>query len=91
MSTIATPDGRTLPAERVEVSRATEPFATYRLEDGTVVRARMIVLSALRATGAYGTDGKPVYAFVTQQVFDVVSAPDALCRPEHTPTERGTT
>lgn len=61
----------------IEVVEATEPWSTYRLADGTTIRAKLRVHSFFRWNGHYDLEGRPVYSNQTLVDF-VVEAPDEL-------------
>lgn len=56
-----------------------EPMAIYRFDDGTVVKAKSVLMHVERIEGAFNPDGTPVYNMVWNQVLTVVS-PDEIKR-----------
>lgn len=46
-----------------------EPMGLYRLEDGTVLRVRTVLMKALFK--GYDQNGKPLYDLAMQQCIDV--------------------
>jgi hypothetical protein len=53
--------GREVEADKIPVSGMREEWNQYMLEDGTVLRVRLIVSDVLRVVGEYNSDGDPVY------------------------------
>jgi S-adenosylhomocysteine hydrolase len=68
------PKGKMVP---VDVISSKEGWSEYTLDDGSILRAKAVVLDVKRADGQYSADGSPIYvmqfAFVNQ-----VKAPDKL-------------
>jgi hypothetical protein len=62
----------------VPIITSTEKWSEIQLEDGTVLRIKPNVISAIRVNGQYDQDGNPMYAIKSSQVMAVVSAPDHL-------------
>jgi hypothetical protein len=62
----------------VGVSESTERWTEIKLDDGTALRLKPVVLEALRIDGQYDPDGNPMYALKANQVMIVVNAPDHL-------------
>lgn len=57
-------------ATPVAVVEATEPWATYKLADGTTIRAKLRVESFFVWPGQYDMHGNPVYSNQTMIVFE---------------------
>jgi hypothetical protein len=71
--------GREVEVADVPISKSTEPWSEYVLEDGSVVRFKSVATSILRVEGQYNpADGLPVYLVLSSPVVNVVSAPDNL-------------
>ena len=63
----------------VEVIESREAWSEYRLEDGTVLRVKPVMIAITRVEGAEATNGEPVYNMKSTLVTDVrgaKSAPD---------------
>ena len=60
-----------------DVISSKDGWSEYTLQDGTIIRAKAVILDVKRAIGQYSPDGNPLYilqyAFVNQ-----VKAPDEL-------------
>jgi hypothetical protein len=70
-------------ADGVEVSvrESTERWTDILLEDGTALRLKANVLSAIRIEGQYDPEGNPMYALKAGQTLTILSAPENLRRP----------
>jgi hypothetical protein len=73
--------GRQVPGEPVEFESSSEPFAQYKLADGTVAKVKVVLLEAVRVEGEYNNNGDPIYLFQFQQIIGVMVPPE-LKRPE---------
>ena len=69
------PSGKMVEGIDVAVLESTERFSETRLEDGTVIRAKVTVLSATRIDEELDEDGNPLYAIKSQNVVNVIKAP----------------
>jgi hypothetical protein len=56
-----------------------EHWNEYLLDDGTVVRMKVVAMEMVRVDGQYDADGNPVYIINSTNVTHV-SAPDELKR-----------
>jgi hypothetical protein len=63
------------------VERRTE----LRLEDGSILRIKPVVMSILRIDGQYDAQGDPMYAINAGQTMTVAHAPEHLRRPGQDP------
>ena len=68
--------GKMYPGDTVAFESTTEPFSQYTLADGTTVKAKFILLDAVRLE-AFDDNGNPVYQFQFQQILGIVP-PDSL-------------
>lgn len=62
----------------VGVSESTEKWTEIKLDDGSVLRVKPVVLGAVRIIGQYDPEGNPMYALKANQVMIVTSAPEHL-------------
>jgi hypothetical protein len=76
--TVTLPDGRKLEGAEVGVSESSEKWSEFKLDDGTTIRAKLVLISAGRVDGQWDTEGNPVYAIKSHQVITVAEAPEAL-------------
>lgn len=74
--TVQTPDGPA-EAEVIGFRSQSEDFNQYFLDDGTVLKIKMVVTEILRIEGQYDQQGNPSYLVSSQQVLSV-DAPDNL-------------
>ena len=65
-------------AIQVSVSESTERWTEVKLDDGSVLRVKPVVLGAMRIDGRYDQEGNPLYALKANQVMTVLSSPDHL-------------
>jgi hypothetical protein len=76
-TTVRLPDGRELPAIELGFQTAGEHWNEYMLDDGSVVRIKLVVTSVVRIENEYEANGAPVYVAQSTNVM-AVSAPDKL-------------
>jgi len=69
----------------VQVRESTEKWTEVTLEDGTVLRLKMIVLGAVRIDGEYDPEGNPAYALKMNPVVMTVNSDARLRRPANAP------
>jgi S-adenosylhomocysteine hydrolase len=72
--------GEVVDAIDVPIEEARERWNEYTLEDGTVVRAKINLVSASRVPDMYDATGNPMYIMNATQSFAVVEAPERLRR-----------
>lgn len=66
--------------EPVEFAVKNEPWAKYKLEDKTLLFARLIVTKIIR-TERYDPSGQPVYAWTSQNLFTTLGQKDLRGAP----------
>ena len=64
-------------ADLVDVAQANEKWSELLLEDGTVLKIKIVVKKIFRAKGLYDPMKNPVYAVESENVI-TVDAPDSL-------------
>ncbi len=74
MPKVAGPSGRLVEVVPVDFEANGEPWTTYKLSDGSVLKMRVTLKSVARLEGEFGIDGNPAYALSTDVVSRVVSA-----------------
>ena len=74
------PDGKIVDGFEVPVSESTERWTEAKLEDGSVLRLKASILSAIRITGLFDPEGNPMYALKAANAMVVAHAPDNLKR-----------
>lgn len=68
--------GRQAEATLVQSTQSNEHWNTYLLEDGSLVRMKLIATEFLRIDGEYDAEGNPVYAIKSANVTTVDAAED---------------
>ena len=71
------PGGGQGDATPIDINQANEQWNTYLLDDGSTLRAKLVVTKVVRVDNQYAPDGNPVYIFQSQNIC-VVDAPDSL-------------
>jgi len=72
------PTGETKEGVEVQIEESTERWSEFKFEDGTVLRAKIAIMSAVRVAGEYDPLGNPMYITNMTPMFTIVSAPDHL-------------
>ncbi len=67
-------------ATPVGINQSSEYFNQYFLDDGTVLRMKLVATRVLRVEGRYDQDGNPVYFVQSTNVLSA-DAPSHLRRP----------
>lgn len=65
----------------VAITEILERSSEIRLEDGSILRVKPIVLSVSRIEGRWDPEGNPLYALKGGQAMTVASAPTELKKP----------
>jgi hypothetical protein len=74
-------DGRELDAVELGFQTGGEHWNEYMLDDGSVVKIKLVVTNVVRLEGEYDPNGLPVYLAQSTNVM-AVSAPDNLRKKE---------
>jgi hypothetical protein len=69
---------REVEAANIDFEAKSEPWVTYDLSDGTVLKIRTLVTGVMRLEGEHDPAGNPLYNVSTQVVIRVVSSPKEL-------------
>ncbi len=64
-------------AEQIDFEAKAEPWASYELADGTILKFRSILTSVMRIEGEYDQSGNPIYVISSQNVVQA-NAPKKL-------------
>lgn len=73
-------NGKPMPGTIVKtVGQQGEPWTEYLLDDGTVLRLKLVLLEATRVDDAFESDGTPMYG-VKWTVVQHALSPDSLKR-----------
>jgi hypothetical protein len=62
----------------VQVEESAERWSEFKLGDGTVVRAKVTMMSAVRLDNQYDQLGNPMYVTNLTPIMVIVSVPDTL-------------
>jgi hypothetical protein len=73
--------GEEVEVDLVDVIEAKEPWAEYKLADGTELRVRFVLGAVYRARDRYTDDGDPVYITRSQNII-VAIVPEELKKGE---------
>ncbi len=73
-------NGQMADAYDVPVFDSNEKWADVTLEDGTVLRVKTVVSSAVRIEGQWDLEGNPLYMVKSSPAVAIVSVPEALRR-----------
>jgi len=74
------PDNRMVEGFEVAITESTERWTEIKLEDGSVLRVKPSVLSAIRIAEQFDQDGNPMYVLKAQNAMIVSQAPEHLKR-----------
>lgn len=73
---VAGPDGKPLDGVEVPIIESTERWTEIKLEDGSVLRVKPSVLSAIRIPGHHDQEGNPMYILKAVNAMMVAEAAD---------------
>jgi len=71
--------GEEVDAVPIDVNQANECWNQYLLEDGTVIKMKLVATRVLRIDNRYDNEGSPLYFVQSTNVMSV-NAPDDLKR-----------
>jgi hypothetical protein len=66
------PNGPETEVIDVPIQSSDEKWSEFTLEDGTIIRAKVSLLGAIRVPNVFGQDGNPVYAFKHSMTTSIV-------------------
>ena len=64
----------------VPITESTDRWTDIKLEDGSVLRMKPVVMSVMRIDNQYDQEGNPLYAIRSSNAMAVVSTPAHLRR-----------
>ena len=73
--------GRQVEAVQIDVNQSNEKWNEYLLEDGTVLKMKLVLKKVLRVDGEYDQEGNPVYVMQSTNVT-TVNVPNPLKKKE---------
>jgi len=69
--------GQMMDASVIDVQSSSEHWNQYLLEDGTVLKLKVVVTDVARIDGAYDAEGNPIYFVKSTNVLSL-SCPEGL-------------
>lgn len=69
--------GETVDATPIQVNSANEVWNSYLLEDGSVIKMKLVATGVVRIDNKYDPEGNPVYLVKSTNIASV-DAPDSL-------------
>lgn len=75
------PDGSFVEGTPIPFQTGGEHWNEYLVEDGSVLRVKLVATEVIRVDGQYDQEGNPLYVLNSTQVL-VASSPDDLRREE---------
>jgi hypothetical protein len=69
-------------ATEVGLIESVERWTELKLEDGSVLRVKPVIMTVLRIEGHYDNQGNPMYGIQGGQAMAVASAPEHLRKPQ---------
>lgn len=79
-----TPESAPRDGIEVGIKESTERWSEVTLEDGSIIRLKATVFSAIRIDDEYDPEGNPIYVLKAGQVMTIVSTPTSLQKPQAT-------
>jgi hypothetical protein len=80
-----TPTSPVMEGSEVLVAESTERWTDIRLEDGTEMRLKSTVISAIRMDDQFDPDGNPMYLLKANPAVGIINVPDRLRKPAQNP------
>lgn len=74
MPKVQAPSGRLAETVVVDFESEAEPWSTYKLSDGSVLKIRVIVKSVMRLEGEFDQGGNPLYVVGADTASRVVKS-----------------
>jgi hypothetical protein len=75
---VVLPDGRTAQGVEIQVDTSNERWSEYTLQDGTVFRGKLNIISVVRVEGEFDPQGQPVYQINAGPFLAFVEIPEKL-------------
>jgi hypothetical protein len=85
MTKVKTSDGLTHNVKDIDFTPLEESWATYKLEDGSVVKLRMTLVAALKSD-QYDSSGNPIYLLTNQAAQRILVPEKNKIEPKETKT-----
>ena len=74
---IILPSGETVDAEEVDISQTSEHWNQYLLEDGSLIKIKLVASKIVRVVDRFDSVGNPIYLINSSNVI-AVDSPDGL-------------
>ena len=75
-------NGQTVDAETVDVTQASERWNEYLLDDGTILKVKLVLTNVYRIEGQFDADGNPVYILQSTNVVSTNAPNDLQKKPQ---------
>ena len=75
---ITRPDGSQGDGSEVQIIESTERWSEFTLEDGTILRFKMIIAAFIRSDDEHDAEGNPIYGIKGAPQVHFVNVPDNL-------------
>lgn len=75
---VVLPDGKPGVGVDVPITESTERWSEFKLEDGTIFRAKMNVLSVARVDGQFDQVGNPLYTTNMAPTISIIHVAEHL-------------
>ena len=73
---IMLPDGRKVQATEVGIRKANEHWNEYELEDGNIIKIKLVVVKMIKADAKNELTGEPIYISNTQNLMTLTVKED---------------
>jgi hypothetical protein len=73
---VTLPTGVQAEGTEVLVEESNERWSEFTFSDGTIVRAKMTIISSVRVDGHFDPQGNPLYSTNLAPVMTIVSVPE---------------
>jgi hypothetical protein len=75
---VTLPTGQIADGIEVPIEESIERWSEIKLEDGTIIRVKTSVISAVRVPGQYDQMGNPMYVMNMAPTIAILSVPEEL-------------
>lgn len=75
------PEGSPLPTTEIGFRTSGEYWNEYLVDDGSVIRLKVVVTDVMRVDGAYDPEGNPMYVTKSTNIM-TVSTPEEIRRQQ---------
>jgi hypothetical protein len=71
-------NGKMVDGMEVPIEESNEKWSEFKFEDGTIIRAKISLLQAVRVDGEYDPAGNPTYAINMAPTIAIIEVPEKL-------------